>query len=115
MSRRDPLLLILDMLEAVAKVERYTQGLTYEAFSQNDLVLDAVVRNLEVIGEAARHLPEELKGRYGELGWRRVVGFRNLVIHQYFDVDPEIVWTVVTRHIPELRAVLERMREELGG
>ena len=78
-----------------------------------DMVLDAVVRNLEIIGEAARHLPETLRLRYHEIDWRRVVGFRNIVIHEYFDVDPEIVWTIATKHLPVLKKVLEQMKSDL--
>jgi len=113
MSKRNALLFVLDMLEAMAKVERYIAGLTYEAFAANDLVLDAVVRNLVIIGEAARHIPEELRKQYTDVDWRRVVGFRNIVIHEYFDVDPEIVWAIATQHLHDLKAALERMRADL--
>jgi len=88
-------------------------GLTKENFAENDLVLDAVVRNLEIIGEAARHLPETLRDKYAEINWRRVIGFRNIVIHEYFDVDPEIVWVIATHHLPHLKTVLERMYANL--
>ena len=77
MSDRNVFLFVLDMPEAIEKIERYTSGQTYETFVAHDLILDAVVRNLEIIGEAARHIPEELRRKYPEIDWRRVVGFRN--------------------------------------
>ncbi len=113
MSERKVLFFVLDMLEAIEKIERYTSGQTYETFVVHDMMLDAVVRNLEIIGEAARHIPEELRRKYPDVDWRRVVGFRNVVIHEYFDVDPEIVWVIVTRHLHHLKTVLERMRADL--
>jgi len=82
-------------------------------FWENDLVADAVVRNLEVIGEAARYVPEELRARFQEVSWRRVVGFRNVVVHKYFAVDLEIVWTIVSEHLPHLKRVVQRMLDTL--
>jgi uncharacterized protein with HEPN domain len=76
--------------------------------------VDAVVRNLEVIGEAARQIPSEVRERYPEVPWRRVIGLRNVVVHEYFAVDVEIVWTVVRQSLPELKEALRRMMAELG-
>ena len=77
MSKRDVRLFILDMLlDAIKRVQRHVQGMTLEEFEANEMVLDAVVRNLEVIGEAARYVPEELRNRYVRVDRRRVVGFR---------------------------------------
>jgi Uncharacterized conserved protein, COG2361 len=76
--------------------------------------VDAVVRNLEIIGEAARQIPSEVRERYPEVPWRRVIGLRNVVVHEYFAVDVEIVWTVVRQSLPELKEALRRMMAELG-
>ena len=115
MSKRDLRLFLTDMLEAIEKIERYTQGLTLEELWENDLVADAVVRNLEIIGEAARHVPEEFRERYPGINWRQVVGLRNVVIHEYFDVDLEIVWTIVQERLPELKRVVHQMLKELNA
>ncbi len=113
MSKRDARLLLQDMLESLEKIERYTAGLTFERFAQDDRTVDAVVRNLEVIGEAARQIPSEVRERYPEVPWRRVIGLRNVVVHEYFAVDVEIVWTVVRQSLPELKEALRRMIAEL--
>ena len=102
------------MLESLEKIERCTTGLTFERFARDDRTVDAVVRNLEVIGEAARQIPSEVRERYPEVPWRRVIGLRNVVVHEYFAVDVEIVWTVVRQSLPELKEALRRMMAELG-
>jgi uncharacterized protein with HEPN domain len=115
MSKRDVGLFIHDMLEAVEKVERYTSGLSYQQFDGNDLVVDAVVRNLEIIGEAAKFIPPDMRSRYDAINWSRVVGFRNIVIHAYFAVDVEIVWTIATQRLADLKPVLEKMVQDMAG
>jgi uncharacterized protein with HEPN domain len=102
------------MLESLEKIERYATELTFERFARDDRTVDAVVRNLEVIGEAARQIPSEVRERYPEVPWRRVIGLRNVVVHEYFAVDVEIVWTVVRQSLPELKEALRRMMAELG-
>lgn len=112
MSKRDVQLFLNDMLEAIEKIERYTAGLSFAQFENNDLVIDAVVRNLEVIGEAAKYIPPHLRDRYDAVDWARVVGFRNIVIRAYFDVDVEIVWTIATQRLNELKAMLRQMIQD---
>jgi uncharacterized protein with HEPN domain len=101
-----------DVLDAIEKIERYTAGVTFDQFEANEMVLDAVVRNLEIIGEATRYLPSSLRERYTQIEWSRVVGFRNIVIHAYFAVDVEIVWTIATQRLSELKTVLTQMLED---
>ncbi len=115
MSKRDPKLFIQDMIEAIEKIERYTSSMeTLEDFVENELVVDAVLRNLEIIGEAAKYIPEDLRSKYREIPWKRVVGLRNVVIHSYFAVDLEVIWVIVKKQLPELKEVLlKMMREQL--
>ncbi len=113
MPERDVRLFLLDMLESIAKIERYIDSLDKAAFVANDMALDAVTRNLEIIGEAARQIPETLRERYPLVPWRRVVGLRNVVIHQYFAVDPDIIWTIATQQLPELKTLLQTMLRDL--
>jgi uncharacterized protein with HEPN domain len=114
MFRRDVRLFLQDMLEAIDRIERYTAALSFEQIEANDLVADAVVRNLEIIGEAVRYIPPDLLGRYPGVNWTRVVGFRNVVIHAYFDVDLQIVWTIAAEGLPSLRVVLQQMMHDLN-
>jgi uncharacterized protein with HEPN domain len=109
MSKRDLRLFVADMLEAIEKVERYTAGLSFEQFEANDMAIDAVVHNLEIIGEAAGEIPIPIRQRYSQVEWSRVVGFRNIVIHAYFAVDVEIVWTIATQRLSELADALNEM------
>ena len=115
MSKRDIRVLLNDILEAIAKVERYTQGLSFEEFSKNDMVIDAVTRNLEIIGEVVKRVPQELRDKYRTIDWRRVAGFRDIAIHDYFAVDVEIVWTIATERLDELKQVVTQMLRDLGG
>ena len=76
--------------------------MNFEDFIKNDMVVDAVIRNLEIICEAVKNIPPEVRSKYPEVQWRQIAGFRDIVIHHYFGVDLNIVWTVVTKHLKEL-------------
>jgi len=112
MSKRDLRLFLMEILEAIEKIERYIDSLSFEDFVKNEMVVDAVIRNLEIVGEAARNIPEEVRSKYSDIPWKRVVGFRNIVIHGYFDVDLEIVWVIVKERLPELKPQIKRMLME---
>jgi len=96
------------MLACIQKIERYTAPYDFEAFCEAPMVIDAVVRNLEIIGEAAHQLPEETTARFDEVSWRQIVGLRNRIVHSYFDIDLHIVWTILERNLPELKQTLVR-------
>jgi len=113
MSKRKVRLFLADMLESIEKIQRYTAGVNFERFVSDDLLVAAVVRNLEIIGEAARHIPETVRRRYPEVPWKRVVGLRNIVVHEYFAVDLEIVWTIIRENLPALKDDLQKMLTDL--
>jgi uncharacterized protein with HEPN domain len=115
MSDRPVAVLLDDMLERVDRIARYTQSLDRDAFVQDDKTIDAVVRSLEVIGEAARRLPSEFKTKHGEIPWHQIAGLRNPIVHAYFDVDVELVWVVVRAELPGLKAALTKLRQTMGG
>lgn len=112
MSEYEGILFLHDILECIAKIERYVQGLTFEQFQQDDKTLDAVLRNLEVIGEAARQVPEAIRQQYPAVPWAQTIALRNRLIHGYFAVDEEIVWDILMNELPALRAQIEHILQE---
>jgi uncharacterized protein with HEPN domain len=102
MSKRDTILLLEDMLQSAQKIKKYTKGLDFDAFLSDDKTIDAVVRNFEIIGEAANRIDPDFRGSYPELEWKRIRGFRNRIVHDYFGIDYEIVWSIVEAYLDEL-------------
>ena len=109
MPKRDPDLLVEDMLEALRKIERYTAGIDHSTFLQDDKTIDAVVRNLEVLGEASRQVPDAFTARHPEVPWRKITGLRNRIVHDYFGLDLEIIWQIIWQDLPPLKAQLEKL------
>lgn len=99
---RDYKLQLDDIIEAVARIREYTEGLTEEAFVSDRKTQDAVIRNMEIIGEAVGSLPDDIKASRGEIEWRKIVAFRNILIHEYFGVNVRILWDVITSKLDEL-------------
>jgi uncharacterized protein with HEPN domain len=95
-----------DIREACAKVQRYVGDLDRDAFFADEKTVDAVLRNLEIIGEAAKQVPEEVRSRYPAVEWRNIAGFRDIVVHRYFNLDDDIIWDVVQNKVPELETHL---------
>jgi len=85
--QRDPKIYLEDILKAIEKIEEYAKNLDFRNFSASSLVQDAVIRNLEVIGEAAKKVPENIKSKHSEIEWRKIAGLRGILIHEYFSVD----------------------------
>ncbi len=80
---------------------------------RSEIVVDAVIRNLEVIGEASRNIPEDIRGEYPDIPWSKMIGLRNIAIHEYFGVDLSIVWEIITRNLPETRPQITAMLKNL--
>jgi len=98
---------VLDMLLAARKVLEFTRGVNWERFERDELVQNAVMRQIQIIGEAARSLSPEYRSEHPEVPWRDIVGMRNRLVHEYFCILPGRVWEVVEKHIPDLVRILE--------
>lgn len=95
-----------DIREAIAKIQRYTAGLTRESLALDAMRIDAVIRNLEIIGEAAKMVPESIRARYPRIEWKKIAGLRDILAHHYFEVDLDIIWDILQNKLPELKREL---------
>ena len=111
MSRRTVPLLVEDIWEAVEKIGRYVSGLNRDAFVRDDKTVDSVVRNLEIIGEAAQRLPQNFKTQHSDIEWPKIIGLRHRIVHDYFNIDVEIVWGIIERDLPAFKSKLSLIRE----
>lgn len=101
-----------DILEATAKIRQFTVGFTLEKFSADTKTFDAVIRNLEIIGEAIKKVPEDMRKKYPDVEWKKIAGLRDILIHEYFGIDVEIVWDIVQNKLPPLEKQLGRLPSE---
>ena len=108
MSKRDQILLLEDMLDSALKIKKYTELLDFEEFIKDDKTIDAVVRNLEIIGEAANRIDLDFKAMNPEIEWNRIRGLRNRIVHDYFGIDYEIVWSIIQN---DLENLIDRMND----
>lgn len=109
MSKKDWKILVNDILSAIQKIEKYTDKLTYEDFITNDLVKDAAVRNIEIIGEASNRIPDDFKAQHDGIPWNQLRGIRNRIVHDYFGVDHDIIWEIISKELKVLKADLTRI------
>jgi len=99
-----------DMLEAIDRIYRYTQDMDYGVWQNDEKTVDAVIRNLEIIGEAASHIPVEIEERHSKVPWKEMRGIRNILAHEYFGVDLEVIWRTVQEDLPLAKERLEEIQ-----
>lgn len=109
---RDYRLFLDDIHMSCKKIVRYTQGLTLEKLTADEKTFDAVVRNLIVIGEAVKHITQDVRDRYPQVQWREIAGFRDIAVHEYFGIDEDILWDIIHNEIPALNARMTEITEQ---
>ncbi len=103
MSRRNAKLYIDDIIASIDRIEEYIKGIGFEEFVRDQKTIDAVVRNLLVIGEAAKNMPDETRRKHPDLPWFEIIGMRNKVIHEYFGVKEDVLWKTIKDDLPEFK------------
>ena len=98
---RDYNLYLEDMLTSMLRIEEYIGEMKFKEFKMNYMIVDAIIRNFEIIGEASKSLPLELKNKYPEIPWKKMYGLRNLIAHEYFGIDHEMIWEIAKNNLPQ--------------
>jgi uncharacterized protein with HEPN domain len=95
-------LYIADISDCIKRIKLYTKKLSFEQFLKDEMCIDAVIRNFEIIGEASRQLPKEIRAKHSEVNWRDLIAFRNVIIHEYFGINQKIMWDIIQNELPPL-------------
>ncbi|MGR3309808.1 MAG: HepT-like ribonuclease domain-containing protein [Candidatus Brocadiales bacterium] len=111
--KRDYRLYLDDILEAIEKIEKYTEGLNINVFRKDDKTVDAVIRNFTIIGEAAKHIPEDIRKRSPEIPWKMMAGMRDKLIHEYFGVKFDFLWDTIKKRLPQVKPLIESVLKQL--
>ncbi|MDO8588427.1 MAG: DUF86 domain-containing protein [Armatimonadota bacterium] len=112
MSSRDWRLRLEDIIDAIGKIEHYVEGMDFEAFESDEKTIDAVLRNMEIIGEASRYVPDPVEESYTDIPWHKMRGIRNVVAHEYFGVSIPIIWRTLKEDIPPLVPMLRQVLQD---
>lgn len=113
MSPRNWKFRLEDINEALDLIREYTKDLDFISWAKDRKTIDAVIRNLEIIGEAANHIPDSIQSKYMEIPWFQMKGMRNILIHEYFGVDSEVLWQTVSEDLPHLKIQIQTLLSEV--
>lgn len=107
--KREYVLYLEDMLQSINRIEEYLTDIDFEKFKMSNMIVDATIRNFEIIGEAAKNVPVKIQVKYQEIPWRKMYGLRNLISHEYFGVDYEMIWEISKKNLPQNKIDLEKI------
>jgi uncharacterized protein with HEPN domain len=117
--KREFILYLEDMLQSMNRIEEYLGELDFRKFKMNYLVVDAIIRNFEIIGEASKNIPADIQEKYPEVPWRKMYGLRNLIAHEYFGIDYEMIWEIAKKNLPQnridLQAIIKKGKAQGGN
>jgi len=112
--KKDPRIFLQHILESIEQIEDYTSDMLESEFMDSQETQDAVLRRIEIIGEAVKNIPDEFKKTHPNIPWREIAGMRDTIIHEYFNVDLPLVWSTVKKDIPKLKEQVRRFLEPRG-
>jgi uncharacterized protein with HEPN domain len=116
--KRDIRLYLDDILDAIIKIDKFIEGLSFEQFQDDEKTIDAVIRKLEVIGEATKNVPQDTRSKHPDIPWKEMAGMRDKLAHEYFGVRLDVVWSTIKTRLPQLRpmihVVLQQLDAEMG-
>ena len=104
---------LIDIIEAIDKIEQFTKAITFEDFKKDEKTIFAVIRALEVVGEAAKKIPVGARNRYKTIPWKQIAGMRDKLIHEYFGVNIQVIWKTIKEDIPLLKPIIKQMADDM--
>lgn len=117
--KREFILYLEDMIQSMERIEEYLGGLDFKKFKMTYMVVDAIIRNFEIIGEASKNIPTEIQNKYPEIPWKKMYGLRNLIAHEYFGIDYEMIWEIAKNNLPQnlidLKLIIETEKAQGGN
>jgi len=114
LKKRDVRVFLEDILESIEKIEEYTANVDEDEFYENTFIQDAVLRRLEIIGEAVKNIPNDFRAKYPDIPWRQIAGMRDILIHAYFGVNLRRVWKVIKEDLPELKLKILKILNKIS-
>ncbi len=113
--KKDPKIFIAHILDSIEKIEEFTKEVSKKEFLESNIIQDAVIRRIEIIGEAAKNLPKNIKSEYPEVPWKEIIGTRDKIVHEYFGVDLDLTYRIAKEDIPDLKQKILKVLEDISG